>query len=75
MALQFYNSMVAKSVQCPYWKNKSGIGIFQKSIIDTIYSIQKSSKRLDISSIFKALVKNNTRNIDTHTFEKEVTNM
>ena len=47
---------------------KSGTGIFQKTIIDAIYSIPNSSKRLDINSIFKALVKD----IDIHSVEKEV---
>ena len=51
-----------------------GTGIFQKSIIDAIYSIRKGCKRLDINSIFKALVKDNTTNIDIHSVEKEVKN-
>ena len=42
---------------------ESGTGIFQKSIIDAIYSIRKNSKRPDINSIFKALVKDNAKNI------------
>ena len=50
-------------------------GIFQKSIIDAIYSIRKGSKRPDINSIFKALVKDSVTNIDIHSVEKEVRNM
>ena len=43
--------------------------------IDTIYSIWGSSKRLDINSIFKALVKDNATNIGIHSAAKEVKNM
>ena len=53
---------------------ESQTGIFQKSIIEAIYSIRKSSKRPDINSIFKALMKNNATNIDMHSVEKEVKN-
>ena len=53
---------------------ESETGIFQKSIIEAIYSIRKSSKRPDINSIFKALMKNNATNIDMHSVEKEVKN-
>ena len=56
-------------------KIKSRTGIFQKSIIEAIYSIQKSSKRPDINSISKALVKDNAINIHIHSVEKEVINM
>lgn len=45
-------------------------GIFQKSLIDAIYSIRKS-----IHSISKALEKDNPTNVDIHSVEKEVKNM
>ena len=54
---------------------ESGTGVFQKSIIEAIYRIRKSSKRPDINSIFKDLVKDNATNIDIHSVEKEVKNM
>ena len=49
--------------------------IFQKSFIDTVYSIPKSSKRPDVNSIFKVLVKDYAPNIDIHSVEKEIKNM
>ena len=49
--------------------------IFQKSFIDTVYSIPKSSKRQDVNSIFKVLVKDYAPNIDIHSVEKEIKNM
>ena len=51
-------------------KMENGTGILQKGIIDAIYSIRKSSKRPDINSISKALVKDNATNIDIHSVEK-----
>ena len=70
-----YNSIVAKSVQTYTGKMENGTGIFQKNIVDTIYSIPKSSKRPDINSIFKTLVKDNAAIVDIHSVEKEVKNM
>ena len=37
-----------------------------------MYNIPKSSKILDVNSIFKALVKDVAPNIDIHSLEKEV---
>ena len=54
---------------------ESGTGIFQESTIVAIYSIREGSKIPDISSIFKALVKDNATNIDIHNVEKEVKNI
>ena len=48
------------------FSNVDGTGIFQKGIIDAIYSIRKSCKRPEINSIFNALVKDNATNIDIH---------
>ena len=70
-----YNSIVPKSVQMCTGKMESGTGIFQKSTIVAIYSIREGSKRPDISSIFKALAKDNATNIDIHNVEKEVKNI
>ena len=69
------NSIVAKSVQTYTGKMENGTEIFQKSIIDPIHSIGKSSKRSDINSIFKTLVKDNAAIIDIHSVEQEVKNM
>ena len=41
---------------------EKGTGIFYKSIIDALYSIQMSSIRPDIYSILKTLVKDNATN-------------
>ena len=49
-------------------------GIFQKSSIDTIYSILKSNKRSSVKTIFKAIVKDNSPNLKIHIEEKEVKN-
>ena len=49
-------------------------GIFQKSSIDTIYSILKSSKRSSVKIIFRAIVKDNSPNLKMHIVEKEVKN-
>ena len=49
-------------------------GIFQKSSIDTIYSILKSNKRSSVKTIFKAIVKDNSPNLKIHIVEKEVKN-
>ena len=70
-----YNSIIVKSVQKCTGKMKSRTEIFQKIIIEAIYSIQKSSKRPDINSISKALVKDNATNMHIHSVEKEVINM
>lgn len=49
-------------------------GIFQKSSIDTVYSILKSSKRSSVKIIFRAIVKDNSPNLKIHIVEKEVKN-
>ena len=51
---------------------ENGTGIFQDSIFDLFYSFREISKRPYISSIIKALVKDNATNIDIHSVEKEV---
>ena len=51
---------------------ENGTGIFQDSILDLFYSFRKISKRPNINSIFKALVKDNATNMDIHSVEKEV---
>ena len=50
------------------------IGIFQKSSIDTIYSILKSNKRSSVKTIFKAIVKDNSPNLKIHIVLQEVKN-
>lgn len=63
------------SVDMYIGETENETGIFQKSLIDAIYSIRKSSTRPDIHSISKALEKDNPTNVDIHSVEKEVKNM
>ena len=51
---------------------ENGTGIFEDSFRDLFYSFRESSKRPDINSIFKAVVKDNVPNIDIHSVGKEV---
>ena len=51
---------------------ENGTGIFEDSFLDLFYSFRESSKRPDINSIFKAVVKDNVPNIDIHSVGKEV---
>lgn len=63
------------SVDMYIGETENETGIFQKSLIDAIYSIRKSSTRPDTHSISKALEMDNPTNVDIHSVEKEVKNM
>ena len=52
-----------ESVETDIREMLNGIESFQKSIIDTVYSIPKSSKKPDVKTIFKALVIDNALNM------------
>lgn len=50
---------------------KIGVGILEKSINKTIYSIWESNKRRNINRIFKVLVKDNAIHLEIHRVKKE----
>ena len=52
-----------ESVETDIREMLNGIKSFQKSIINAVYSIPKSSKKPDVKSIFKALVIDNALNM------------
>ena len=72
MALQLYSGEKCSDM---YRKNKKRNWNFRINVIDAVYSIRKSGKRPGINSIFKALVKNNSTNIDIPGVQKEVASL